>query len=98
MRAELKLRILETKAKLYDGEVSLPRAGSVSVVADAMSTPERRDGWKRTPYRGNTFVSEPPTGPTAPPSGTGPAIAPFPNDARDRDDTHISDPLTKSDP
>ena len=68
-RAELESRILECKAKVDSGEVLLPSGGADSriaataVGAAVVSTPERRDGRKRSPHRGNTFVSWPAVAP-----------------------------------
>ena len=63
-RAELERRILEFKTNLDAGEAILPLVSpdARAIVAvggvGAVSTPERRDGRKRNPHRGNTVVSQ----------------------------------------
>ena len=69
-RAELERRILEFKSKFDAGEIQLPSGApgdshvSVSTAGiEAVSTPERREGRKRSPHRGNTAVSWPTVAP-----------------------------------
>ena len=85
-RAELERRISEFKTKLDAGEAILrlafPDARARVAVGGvgAVSTPERRDGRKRRPHRGNSVV-------------TWPAVAPFPGgDANTSDPLTQSDP------
>ena len=98
-RAELERRILEFKTKLDAGDAILPSAlPSDSLVSLAgggvgdVSTPERRDGRRRSPHRGNTVVTWPAVASLPSYDGMGES-APLPNAA-----STVEDPLQQSDP
>ena len=79
-RPELEIRILDFKSKLDAGEVTLPTSGTAPA-----STPERREGRKRSPHRGSTVVPWPKVGPL-------PAYDPIEEDASIRGPDTLPDP------
>ena len=98
-RAELERRIFEFKTKLDAGDAILPSAlpsdSRVSLAGGGVgdvSTPERRDGRRRSPHRGNTVVTWPAVA-SLPSYDRMDESAPLPDAA-----STVQDPLLQSDP